>query len=163
MDQTLTLIVGIAIGALFCLIVCYLYILNLKLKQEKEILQKVKETRKDSTKRQRAIIKGDVSERVVPFLTEKTGCLATELKHLGSPIDWIGFQGIDDDPKNKEITIKLFEVKTGKRISWDSKGREKAIRDAVREGRVEWELIKINPKEVNEFFDKNLDIEFKQD
>ena len=62
---------------------------------------------------------------------------------------------------NKEVTVNFFEVKSGDKISWDSDGREKAIRDAIKEGRVEWELIKINQKEIDEFVDENLDIEIK--
>jgi predicted Holliday junction resolvase-like endonuclease len=161
MDETSYLIIGIIIGVFGCFVTAYFYVQSLHQQHEKDKRDVEKETRKDSKKRQRRAIKGEISERIVPFLTEKTGCTGTELKHLGKPIDWIGFQGIDDNPKNKEVTVKFFEVKSGDKISWDSDGREKAIRDAIKEGRVEWELIKINQKEIDEFFDENLDIEIK--
>jgi predicted Holliday junction resolvase-like endonuclease len=58
----------------------------------------------------------------------------SEAKFLGSPVDFVVFKGMDE----KDIEEVVFvEVKTG---SASLSGQERRLRDAVKEGRVSWEM-----------------------
>ena len=91
MDETFFLIIGIAIGVFACFVAAYFYVQSLHQKHEKDKKDAEKEAREDSKKRQRRAIKGEISERIVPFLTEKTGCTGTELKtpRKANRLGWI--------------------------------------------------------------------------
>ena len=111
--------------------------LNAKiLEHDRELIDTAKKARKDSTKRQRAILKGGISEIIAPWALEGVNSVK-ELRFLGSPIDFIGFNGLDIDG---EINIKFIEIKTGKsRLTKE----EKRIKEAVEAKRVEWQTIEI--------------------
>ena len=87
--------------------------------------------RKDSTKRQRAILKGQISETLAPWSIDAVDSVK-ELSFLGNPIDFVGFKGLDGEG---DIEIKFIEIKTGNSKLTKS---EKRIRDAVKAKRVEW-------------------------
>ena len=103
---------------------------------QKQLEEAVKNAREDSKKRQRAVLKGDISEIIAPWALEGVNSVK-ELRFLGSPIDFIGFNGLDIDG---EINIKFIEIKTGKsRLTRD----EKRIKEAVEAKRVTWQTIEI--------------------
>ena len=67
-----------------------------------------------------------------------------ELRFLGSPIDFVGFKGLDGDG---EIDIKFIEVKSGKsRLNKN----QRRIRDAVEANRIEWIEVRIAEVEINQ-------------
>ena len=67
-----------------------------------------------------------------------------ELRFLGSPIDFVGFKGLDGDG---EIDIKFIEVKSGKsRLNKN----QRRIRDAVEANRIEWVEVRITEVEINQ-------------
>ena len=67
-----------------------------------------------------------------------------ELRFLGSPIDFVGFKGLDGDG---EIDIKFIEVKSGKsRLNKN----QRRIRDAVEANRIEWIEVRIAEVELNQ-------------
>ena len=111
--------------------------LNIEVSGHKEQLKEaVKMAREDSKKRQRAVLKGGISEIIAPWALEGVNSVK-ELRFLGSPIDFIGFNGLDIDG---EINIKFIEIKTGKsRLTRD----EKRIKEAVEAKRVAWQTIEI--------------------
>ena len=67
-------------------------------------------SRKDSNKKQRAIIKGQITETIAPWSMTVVNSVS-ELNFLGNPIDFIGFKGMDGDG---DVDIKFIEVKSGK-------------------------------------------------
>ncbi|MEK6846664.1 MAG: Holliday junction resolvase-like protein [Nanoarchaeota archaeon] len=89
------------------------------------------EHRADAIARSRAVLTGQFSEQIAPYLP---GFLysPTECKFIGKPVDFVVFNGLDD--KNvKEIVF--VEVKSGKsRLS----GTENSVKDAVLNGKVKW-------------------------
>ncbi len=89
------------------------------------------EHRADAIARSRAVLTGQFSEQIAPYLP---GFLysPTECKFIGKPIDFVVFNGLDE--KNvKEIVF--VEVKSGKsKLS----GTENSVKDAVLNGRVKW-------------------------
>mgnify|MGYP001567595211 CR=1 FL=1 len=87
--------------------------------------------REDAVKRSRAVLSGQLTEQLAPWLPGFPWN-PTEVRFIGKPIDFIVFRGMDE----KRIDEVVFvEVKTGEsRLS----PVERSLRDAVREGRVCW-------------------------
>ena len=105
-------------------------------KHELQLKETAKKAREDSKKRQRAILKGGISEIIAPWALDGVNSVK-ELRFLGTPIDYIGFNGLDFDG---EINIKFIEIKTGKSGLTPN---EKRIKEAVEAKRIEWQTIEI--------------------
>ena len=93
--------------------------------------QQISEHRADAISRSRAVLTGQFSEQLAPYLP---GFLysPTECKFNGKPIDFDVFNGLDQ----KNVSEIVFvEVKSGKsRLS----STENSVKDAVLNGRVKW-------------------------
>jgi predicted Holliday junction resolvase-like endonuclease len=97
---------------------------------------KLPKLKKDSLNRSRAVLKGQISEQLAPFLPEFP-YKPSECKFLGKPIDFIVFKGLD----NQEIEEIVFvEVKTGKS---KLNKTEKGLKDAINNKDVKWEEYRI--------------------
>ena len=91
--------------------------------------------RQDAINRSQSVILGKVTEHLIPF-HQNFPFNPKEARFIGSPIDMIVFDGIENEDV---VDIYILEIKTGK--STLSK-RQRLIRDAVENGRVTWrELI----------------------
>ncbi len=112
---------------------------DFKSQKDNDILQ----ARKDSNKKQRATIKGQISETLAPWSMTIVNSVS-ELNFLGNPIDFIGFRGLDG---NGDIDIKFIEVKSGK--SKLNKNQQR-IREAVKARRIEWVEVKISEIQIEE-------------
>ena len=140
------LVVGILF---FVALVVYLIKLLNSVKQEndelkvkiilhnQELSDAEKAARKDSTNRQRAILKGQISETLAPWSIDAVNSVK-ELSFLGNPIDFIGFKGLDTD---EDIEIKFIEIKTGNSRLTKS---EKRIKEAVLAKRIDWKTIHVS-------------------
>ncbi len=95
-----------------------------------------KKIRKDAVEKSKAVITGKVTEHLIPYLPEFR-YNPKDARFIGSPIDLIVFDGLDEGDLRK---IVFVEVKSGK--STLSK-RERLIRDAVEQRRVEWEILRV--------------------
>ena len=95
-----------------------------------------KEIRKDAISRSRATMEGKVSEHFVPFFDDFPFNPA-DARFLGSPIDFVVFEGLDDGEENLWVTF--IEAKTGQ--SGLTK-RERRVRDAIQAGRVRWVMVR---------------------
>ena len=129
----------IVVIAISCLIILYLLwkIIQLKLAHRATIL----DARKDTGNRQRSIIKGQISEVLAPWSIESVNSVK-ELNFLGSPIDFVGFKGLDGEGN---IDIKFIEVKSGKsRLNKN----QRRIRDAVAAKRIEWVEVRVKDTEI---------------
>ena len=101
----------------------------------------IKDARKDTAARQRSTIKGDISEIIAPW-SMNTVDSVKELNFLGSPIDFVGFKGLDGEG---DIDIKFIEVKSGKsRLNKN----QRRIRDAVAAKRIEWVEVRVRDAEI---------------
>ena len=87
--------------------------------------------RRDAIEKSKAVIAGKVTEHFIPYLPEFR-YNPKDARFIGSPIDLIVFDGLDEGYLRR---IVFVEVKSGK--STLSK-RERLIRDAVEQGKVEW-------------------------
>ncbi|MBI2103200.1 hypothetical protein HYT55_05130 [Candidatus Woesearchaeota archaeon] len=107
----------------------------------------IEEIRKDAIKRSRAVLGGQFSEQLAPYLPDFPFS-PTECRFIGKPVDFIVFKGMD----GKTIEEVVFvEVKSGKATLSSS---ERVLRDVVREKRVSWVEYKV-PEELTKKKDQN--------
>ncbi len=96
-----------------------------------ELPAMLREARKDAVTRSTAVTRGQAFEHLAPF-TDDFGYHPRDARFLGSPIDFIVFDGLGEADVRE---IVFVEVKTGRsRLS----ARERAVRQAVLDGRVTW-------------------------
>ena len=91
-------------------------------------------------KMQRATVKGQIAEQMYPILPS-CPYLLSDMRFIGHPIDYIIFDGLTDAKDNSgEIKEVIFaDIKTGKA---SLSTHQRAIRDAIKEGRVRWLTIR---------------------
>jgi predicted Holliday junction resolvase-like endonuclease len=94
--------------------------------------------RRDAVRRSQAVVTGKVTEHLVPLMGEFP-YNPKDVRFLGSPVDLVVFDGLDDDDLNE---IVFVEIKTGASASLSA--RERRIRDAVRAGHVRWHELRID-------------------
>jgi len=85
----------------------------------------------DAVQRSLAVTTGKVYEQLVPYLPDFP-FNPKDVRFLGSPVDFVVFDGLSDGHVTR---IVFVEVKTG---AADLSTRERRIRDAVQDSRVEW-------------------------
>lgn len=87
-----------------------------------------KEIREDAINKSVNTLLGKISEEFAPlFLVEQYDISPRDFRHLGSPVDFIGFKGLSDEDKEPEIIF--FDIKSGKTSSLTD--RERKVREAV--------------------------------
>lgn len=103
-------------------------------------LKELPNHRKEAIARSRAVLGGQFTENLAPFLPNFP-YKPNECTFIGKPIDFLVFKGSDE----KQISEVIFvEVKSGKsKLS----SQEKNLKDAIENKRVSWEEYRI-PDEV---------------
>ena len=94
-------------------------------------LSKIPEIRSKAIERSRAVLKGQFSEQLAPFLPDFPWS-PNEARFIGKPIDFLVFKGADE--KNIE-EIVFVEVKSGKS---QLSSQERKLRDVVKSKKVSW-------------------------
>lgn len=97
----------------------------------------VEAARKHSVATSRAVVTGQVKEHLLPLLPEWK-YNPRDAKFLGQPVDFLVFEGLSEDRVDRVVFV---EVKSGKSASLSR--RERALRDAVEEGRVAYEVVRL--------------------
>ena len=120
------------------------YITELEMEHQQALVQ----AQKRSVNTSRAVLKGKMAEQMAPIMPEFR-YLPSDAKFLGDPIDYIVFDGYTDfrdgDGQAEDIEVVLIDIKSGgARLT---KGQQ-AIAQAIREGRVRFETIRIDFDEV---------------
>lgn len=111
-----------------------------KFQRDKYWEEKIPEYRKDAIAKSRAILSGNFSEQLSPYLPNFPFS-PTECKFLGKPIDFIVFKGADEKKINEVIFV---EVKSGKsKLNL----QEKNLKNAIEEKKVKFVEYKI-PEEI---------------
>jgi predicted Holliday junction resolvase-like endonuclease len=87
--------------------------------------------RRDAIQRSLAVIAGKVHEQMVPFLPG-FDFNPQDARFLGSPVDFVVFDGLSAGDVTRVVFV---EVKTGDATLSE---RERRVREAVLNGRVEW-------------------------
>jgi len=119
---TLLLVVALVVG------VIYLY---LALRFERWKREFERRIRDDAVKKSQAVTLGKVTEHLIPYLPD-FAYNPRDVRFLGSPIDLIVFDGLDEGDLGD---IVFIEVKTGEA---DLNSRERRVREAVQSKRVKW-------------------------
>lgn len=96
-----------------------------------------KEIRKDAIDKSSSVTMGKMTEHMIPYLPG-FGFNPSDARFIGSPIDLIVFDGLGNDEVKK---IVFVEIKTG---ASTLSTRERLVRDAIVERRVEWIEMKVN-------------------
>ena len=135
--NTIDLIIGILIGLLAGSIITWLAASLSRFRADRGI-------RKDAADRSRHVIKGKMAEQMAPLLPGFRYSPA-DARFLGDPIDYIVFNGYgevkDDHSSPGKLEIILLDIKSGKAQLSKS---QRAIRDAVRAGRVRFETARVD-------------------
>ncbi|RLJ00794.1 MAG: Holliday junction resolvase [Candidatus Aenigmatarchaeota archaeon] len=119
----------IIIFILFLIIIILTYMLISRRKEIKAI-------RKDAIEKSRLVLEGKFKEQLAPFLPD-FNFNPTDARFLGSPIDFVVFDGAADSNIKK---IVFVEVKSGK--SKLTK-KEEQIREVIYNGNVEFKICRI--------------------
>jgi len=125
LSNVLALALGLVIGLLLGLV----YVLIWKARHTGAI-------RLDAIQRSQAVTIGKVSEQLVPYLPDFP-FNPKDARFLGSPVDLVVFDGLDDGEVRRVVFI---EVKTG---TSGLSGRERQVRDAIQARRVEWTELRV--------------------
>jgi len=110
------------------------------LKRAAETLKRTeKEIRSDAIVRSKVVVTGKVAEQFVPF-TSEFNYNPRDARFLGSPVDFVVFEGLTEGSLNRIIFV---EVKTGKygRLS----KRERQVQLIVKDGEVDYEVLHLRP------------------
>jgi predicted Holliday junction resolvase-like endonuclease len=99
----------------------------------------IRSERKSAVSFSRAVIKGKISEQILPLLPFFKYNLG-DARFLGSPIDYIVFNGYSED-NNFIKEIVFVEVKTGKS---ELSPTELAVKECIDSRRVRYEVINID-------------------
>lgn len=108
--------------------------------------------RKDAANRSVRNVMGKVAEHLIPFSDAFSQFNPKDARFIGSPIDLIVFDGIEE--KKEEITIYFLEVKTGTSALSQ---RQKKVMEAVENKRVKWRRLTIKDfgEDVNDLLSPN--------
>ena len=90
--------------------------------------------RLDAVQRSQAVTIGKVTEHIVPYLPN-FDFNPKDVRFIGSPVDFVVFDGLNDDEENQVRNVIFVEIKTGMSVLTR---REKLVRDAIKAGRVRW-------------------------
>ena len=116
------------------------YIIGVKigeLRREGFWKDEIQNHRKDAVLRSRAVLTGQFSEQIAPYLPGFKFS-PSECRFIGKPVDFIVFKGMD---KKKIDEVVFVEVKTGNsKLSV----QEKNLKEAIESGRVSWEEYRID-------------------
>lgn len=144
-------LVGLGIG--FVLTALVYFIMKIQLRHriamvEKEFAQTWAEqestVRKDAADRSRYVIKGKIAEHMIPMYREVFKHDPSDARFIGAPIDYLIFDGytaVKDGNSDEPITVVLADIKTG---NAKLNRTERKIKEAVEQGRVRWETIRLD-------------------
>jgi len=98
--------------------------------------------RRESTAQQRAVLKGKIAEQVISLFPGFPYNPA-DARFIGDPIDYVIFSGSSavGSGQDNEIEVILIDIKTG---TSQLNKRQRCIRDAIRAGRVRWEVLRVD-------------------
>lgn len=124
--------IDLALGALIGALAVSAYVLLWKVGYTRRV-------REDAVQRSQAVTAGKVHEQLMPYLPTFP-YNPKDVRFLGSPVDLVVFDGLAEGRVRR---IVFVEVKTG---GAGLTGRERMVREAVRDGEVEWVELRVAPR-----------------
>lgn len=131
MPANAVLILG---GALVLLVLAAALYFWFHLRFERWKRDHTKEVRRDAVQRSQAVTLGKVYEHLIPYMPDFRWN-PKDARFVGTPVDFLVFDGLSDGAVRAVVFV---EVKTG---SSSMNPRERQVRDAVLEKRVEWQQL----------------------
>ncbi len=107
---------------------------------QRKFEKKIPSLREDAIKQSRAVLSGQFSEQIAPYLPDFP-FKPTEARFIGKPIDFVVFKGMDEQKINEIIFV---EVKSGQ--SQLSK-IQKSLKSSIENKKVLWHEYKV-PEEI---------------
>ena len=121
------------------LLILYIGYLTGKYVTKKQHEEKIPDIREAAIKQSRAVLSGQFSEQIAPYLPEFP-FKPTEARFIGKPVDFVVFKGMDE----KKIDEVVFvEVKSGQ--SQLSKV-EKTLKETVQNKKISWHEYRVPEK-----------------
>ncbi len=130
---------GIALGALVWLGALAIAWLVLRLRVERWKGDFERQIRRDAAQRSHATTVGKVYEQLVPYLPGFDWD-PRDARFVGSPIDFLVFDGLSDEAGDGVRSVIFVEVKTG---ASQVNRRQRLVRDAIERRRVEWRELRL--------------------
>ena len=118
---------------------------TIELAHAQELKNAVASARADSNKRQRAVIRGQATEHLAPFISDDFA--PKDYRFIGDPIDYLicaGSSAITDGNSDEIEKIVLMDIKTG---NSQLNKVQRRIRNAVQQGLVEFQTYNPETKE----------------
>jgi len=119
-----------------------------RIEQQEKFRTTIIKERSNANESSRHTLKGKIGEQMSPLFPEfYSKYQPSDARFLGSPIDYIIFKHMSEyDSKTKAVDVPidvvLVEVKSAKKTGLTEK--EKAVRIAVEEGRVSFDVVRQN-------------------
>ena len=101
--------------------------------KELEFGGRLKDARKESVAKSRSTLSGQFLEKLAPSFPDFPYD-PTELRFLGTPVDYVVFQGLSSGRVDK---IVFLEIKSGEA---DLTTEQRRVRDAIGSNRVDWQV-----------------------
>jgi predicted Holliday junction resolvase-like endonuclease len=124
--------IDLALGILIGALAVWVYVLLWKVGYTRRV-------RDDAVQRSLAVTAGKVHEQLIPYLPAFP-YNPKDARFIGSPVDLVVFDGLAEGRVRR---IVFVEVKTG---GAGLTGRERMVREAVREGEVQWVELRVAPR-----------------
>ena len=144
-------LIGLGIGLILTVLVYFIMKIQLRHRiamVEKEFqrtwAEQESSVRKDAADRSRYVIKGKIAEHMIPMYKEVFKHDPSDARFIGAPIDYLIFDGytaVKDGNSDEPITVVLADIKTG---NAKLNRTERKIKEAVEQGRVRWETIRLD-------------------
>lgn len=120
------------------------FLLIIKLyKQQIRLSNDIKKAREDSVNKSRAVMSGHIVETLAPLIPGFP-YNGRDARQFGNPIDYVIFDGMSDFRDSGEGRVEqviLVDIKTG---NSQLSPVERSIKEAVEEGRVRWETLRMD-------------------
>jgi len=135
----IALVMGFVLGWLFVKAQITAIEARYKAELERWKVEAAGEIRKDSVNRSRSTLKGKIAEQMAPLLP-RFGYLPADARFIGSPVDYIIFDGLSAvaDEKGGTIRIVFMDVKHG---SATLSRTQRVIKKAVEEKAIAWQTL----------------------
>ncbi len=130
-------VIGIIVLIIIILFIGYLIGKSIT---QKKFEEKIPSLREDAIKQSRAVLSGQFSEQIAPYLPDFP-FKPTEARFIGKPIDFVVFKGMD---KQNIDEVVFIEVKSGQ--SQLSK-IQKSLKSTIENKKVTWHEYKV-PEEL---------------
>lgn len=138
----IALVIGFALGWFFVKAQVTAIEARYRAELERWKVESAGEIRKDSVNRSRSTLKGKIAEQMAP-LFPGFGHLPADARFIGSPIDYIIFDGLSAvaDEKGSTIRIVFMDVKHGNATLTRT---QRVIKKAVEERAVTWQTLHLS-------------------